>query len=172
MRFIFIMAMLWSAPSAATGIYQEPADFIAEAFNSVTPEPKMLWITADLKPAINAIMGHDLSAMRVRYWSTEGRSAWILEEIGKDKPITVGLVVAGGRLERVKVLAFRESRGWEVRNDFFTRQFIGAGLTESRDLDRHIDGITGATLSVRALTKLARLAIFLDRHSDSKHVAP
>jgi uncharacterized protein with FMN-binding domain len=97
----------------------------------------------------------------VRYWGDAGRSAWILEEVGKEQPITVGLVVSDGRIERVKVLVFRESRGWEVRHPFFTDQFRDTGLTGERDLDRDIDGISGATLSVRALKKLARLALYL-----------
>lgn len=61
---------------------------------------------------------------------------------------------------------FRESRGFEVRYPFFTDQFRGARLREGLDLDREIDGISGATLSVRALTKLARLALLLRAHSD------
>ena len=93
--------------------------------------------------------------------NNNSRSAWILEEIGKDKPITVGLVVNNNTLERIRVLIFRESRGWEVRYPFFTDQFRGAGLADEHRLDRHIDGISGATLSVRALEKLARLALYL-----------
>ena len=60
-----------------------------------------------------------------------------------------------------KVLVFRESRGWEVRHPFFTDQFRDAGLTGELALDRNIDGISGATLSVRALSRLARLALYL-----------
>ena len=36
----------------------------------------------------------------------------------------------------------------------------GAGVL--RDLSGHIDGITGATLSVRAVDRVARLALWLD----------
>ena len=100
--------------------------------------------------------------MRVRYWGEARRSAWILEEIGKEEPITVGIVINQNRIELVKVLAFRESRGGEVRHPFFIDQFKGAGLRDDRQLDRSVDGISGATLSVRALTKLSRLALYLD----------
>jgi uncharacterized protein with FMN-binding domain len=89
-----------------------------------------------------------------------------LEEIGKEQPITTGIVVEDGKIDQVKVLVFRESRGFEVRYPFFTDQFRGATLREGLDLDREIDGISGATLSVRALTKLARLALLLHAHSD------
>ena len=82
-----------------------------------------------------------------------------------------GIVVDDGRIERVKVLVFRESRGWEVRHDFFTDQFRQVSLTEDRELDRHIDSISGATLSVHAITRLARLALFLDGRIDKNESA-
>jgi len=98
----------------------------------------------------------------VRYWSRDERTAWILEEIGKTEPITTGIVVDKGAIARISVLIYRESRGWEVRYPFFTDQFKGATLNSTHELDRNIDGISGATLSVRALTRLARVALLLD----------
>jgi hypothetical protein len=77
----------------------------------------------------------------------------------------VGLVVNADGLELIRVLAFRESRGWEVRYPFFTDQFPGTRLTTDNKLDRNIDGISGATLSVRALEKLARLALYLHQQT-------
>jgi Na+-translocating ferredoxin:NAD+ oxidoreductase RnfG subunit len=62
------------------------------------------------------------------------------------------------------VLEFRESRGWEVRYPFFTDQFVEAKLDQNERLDRNIDGITGATLSVNAVTRIARIALFLHEH--------
>ena len=51
--------------------------------------------------------------------------------------------------------------GFQFSRGFFTDQFSGSGLTDDLRLDRTIDGISGATLSVRALKKLARLALYL-----------
>lgn len=145
----------------ADDAYQSQDDFLLEAFSGVTPEPGVIWLKGDLKNTASDILGHPYPGLRIRYWGEVGRSAWILEEIGKVKPITVGLVVNDDGLEKIRVLAFRESRGWEVRYPFFTDQFIGIGLTDDNDLTRPIDGISGATLSVRALKKLARLALYL-----------
>lgn len=160
MFFVFLTS---AADLLATGTYQEPEAFIAEVFAGDPPAAKVLWLKKDLREPVKEIMGHPFSSLRVRYWANNGKIAWILEEIGKDLPITTGLVVNKGRLERIKVLIFRESRGWEVRHDFFTDQFNDATLDSDRELDRHIDGISGATLSVRALTRLARLALFLSQ---------
>ena len=61
------------------------------------------------------------------------------------------------------MLSFRESRGSEIRHDFFTHQFKQTGLTNELQLDKHIDGISGATLSVRAMSKIARISLYLDQ---------
>ncbi len=74
-----------------------------------------------------------------------------------------GVVVNGGRLERLRVLVFRESRGGEVHRAAFVRQYQQAALDEKSRLDRNIDGITGATMSVSAVNRQARLALLLDR---------
>ena len=145
----------------ARGTYMEPEAFLAEVFSDDPPEPAVIWMRGQIRETAKSIMGHPYPALRVRYWRRAGRSAWILEEIGKEQPITLGLVVNAGRLESMQVLVFRESRGWEVRHPFFTGQFSGASLDPQYELDREIDGISGATLSVRALKKLARLALYL-----------
>jgi hypothetical protein len=158
--------------SAGYGVSQEPTEFRADGFTGEAPTPEALWITKSLHPEVERIMGHGLGVLRVRYWRRGERTAWILDEIGKDKPITTGIVVNAGRIERTKVLIFRESRGWEVRYPRFLQQFRGAEI-ENRQLDRRIDGITGATLSVRAVTKVAHLALFFHqwvsvaRHTES-----
>ena len=160
-RSLPLALLLACSVAVARGTYQEPADFLADTFGAEPPSPGVVWLRDETRETATTILGHKYPALRVRYWGDSQRSAWILEEIGKDQPITVGLVVSDGRLERIKVLVFRESRGWEVRHPFFTDQFRDIGLTGDLDLDRGIDGISGATLSVRALKKLSRLALYL-----------
>lgn len=154
-----LLSLTTSIP--AEGVDQAPEAFINEVFSGMPPPSEALWITRSLREPITQILGHPPDALRIRYWGKNHRTAWILDEIGKERPITAGLVVDNGRLETVKVLAFRESRGWEVRYPFFTDQFKGVSLMGDNELDQLIDGISGATLSVRALKKLARLALFL-----------
>ncbi|MFT4561229.1 MAG: hypothetical protein ACI9BW_000969 [Gammaproteobacteria bacterium] len=151
----------------ATDVYQEPSAFLAESFDNEVPEGERLWITKPIQDEIRKILGHELGQLRVRYWQRGERTAWILEEIGKERPITTGLIVDGNQLTNLRVLIYRESRGWEVRYPAFTDQFNGATLTEDYALDRHIDGISGATMSVNALTRLAQLALLLHRHANT-----
>jgi uncharacterized protein with FMN-binding domain len=98
--------------------------------------------------------------LRVRYHILDNKSAWILEEIGKEMPITIGVVVTDHKITEVKILAYRESRGGEVRYPAYTAQYRGASLQSNNRLDQSIDGITGATLSVWAVNKVAGLALY------------
>jgi hypothetical protein len=171
-RLILLLLLVpVSTGALARGTYQEPDAFLAETFSDNTPEPAVIWLTGDRKDAVEQLLGHRYSSLRIRYWQRDQRSAWILEEIGKDQPITVGLVINTGRLEKIRVLVFRESRGEEIRHPFFTDQFKDAGLDDTGSLDRNIDGISGATLSVRAMKKLARLALYLDAETRKQNVS-
>lgn len=161
------------APHAGAETYQTHEDFLREVFSGDVPQPAVLWLTGTVRDQAKAILGHNPAQLRVRYWQQGPRSAWILDEIGKEKPITTGIVINNGEIERLRVLVFRESRGWEVRHDFFTDQFKQRSLSTDMKLDHQIDGISGATLSVRALTNLARLALYLHQQTPAVgHVAP
>jgi hypothetical protein len=163
----FIVAVVFASPAMATQVYQTSVEFISETFAERKPVAKAVWVTGDLKQRVAKVLGHDYRDIRVRYWTLENRSAWILEEIGKVEPITLGVVVEDGHIEEVKVLTYRESRGFEIRFPFFMDQFRGARVDADNKLDRSIDGISGATLSVRATTKLARIALLLERHAEN-----
>lgn len=157
---IFAGSFWFSSKSFAVGVYQKPDDFLAAVFSNQVPAAKSFWITKAVKPAVRKLLGHDLNKLRVRYWRHKNRTAWIVDEIGKEQYITVGIVVKAQAIEQVKVLIFRESRGWEIRYPFFTNQFKGVRLLKNNDLSKQIDGVTGATLSVGAVTRLSRLVLY------------
>lgn len=136
--------------------------FLSLAFGVSVPPISSLWLTEQVKADVKEALNLTPRGLRQRYWQSGTRTAWILEDIGKEKPITLGVVVDDARIARIDVLAFRESRGWEIRYPFFTAQFKGVSLAPDGYLSRHIDGITGATLSVRAVERVARLALWLD----------
>ena len=157
---LICLAAAWSVPAEADVVYQAPEAFIAEAFG--TPPPAaFLWLTADVQAAIRPLLGHPYPQARVRYWRAGSTSAWILEEIGKEYPITAGFLVKDGHLVHARLLVYREARGAEIHLPSFLKQFDGAALDGNGRLSKRIDGITGATLSVDAMQRLARTALFL-----------
>lgn len=145
---------------AAETIHQQPAGFLDEQLPGC--EKKAIWLKADIKAEIESLLDRPFTGVRVRYCEKEGKTAWILDEVGKTEPITSGIVVSSGKVEHVRVLVFRESRGGEVHREAFTRQYANAALDSDNRLDRTIDGITGATLSVSAVNRQVELALFLD----------
>lgn len=154
---------LWAPSVAAEDVYLEPEAFIERSFEEA-PAPQAIWLKKDLQKEISRVFGRKYPGLRIRYWREGDRTAWILEEIGKLKPITTGFLIEDGVMVEMQVLVYRESHGWEVRYPFFTDQFKGLTLEgEDEELSESIDGISGATLSVNALTRLARLALYLDR---------
>lgn len=161
--FAFAVATTTAVASSPAGqqVYQTPEDFVAGSFDGAPPEPQVLYLKGETKQAVRGLLGHRYRSIRIRYWLRGKRSAWVLEEIGKERPITTGFVINDGAIERTRVLIFRESRGWEVRHDFFTDQFIDARLDGRSRLSVHIDNISGATLSVRAVKNLSRVALYL-----------
>ena len=73
--------------------------------------------------------------------------------IGKDQPITF-LVAIGpdDRLKDVDILVYREPYGGEVAYEPWRRQFRGARATDSLRVGKEIRSISGATISVHAVT--------------------
>jgi len=161
-RFVLCLACLWAGQAAAMEtLYQSPQEFLEEYLPGC--QQQALWLGSEVKAEIERSLGQPIPGVRVRYCRLGEKTGWILDEIGKTEPITSGIVVNQGRVERVRVLVFRESRGSEVHRSAFTRQYDNATLDESRSLDRTIDGITGATLSVRAVNRQVKLALMLDQ---------
>ncbi len=167
-HILTLLLFLFISNAQAGGVYQTQESFLAEVFPKDIPKPEVIWPNKTLKIKIADILGHKYKSLRIRYWKKDNRTAWILEEIGKEKPITAGFVINNQKIERVRILIFRESRGWEVRHTFFTEQFDNAILKDDLELSRNINNISGATLSVRAVKKLARLALLLDKHISVK----
>lgn len=157
--------VLLSAPAYSASVYETQAEFLDRAFAGSAPEAKVIWLSGERKIAVRQLLDHDYPALRVRYWCQRERSAWVLEKIGKELPITVGVIVEKDYIRSLRVLTYRENRGGEVATPAFTDQFNDVALANDHALDTNIDGISGATLSVKALTRLASMALFL--HADS-----
>ncbi|PCJ30548.1 MAG: FMN-binding protein [Gammaproteobacteria bacterium] len=162
MRLILgVLLFLIAFSVSARGVYQSNQDFLDETFEQVVPKSKVIWVKGDVRQTLSELLGHPYQGMRVRYWQQQAKSVWVLDEIGKTEAITFGIVIVANKIDSMKVLAFRESRGGEIRYPAFTQQFNGAQL-QGQQLDRHIDGVSGATLSVRAMTSVAEVALYLD----------
>ena len=161
---VMLMASLLPCIVLAKGLYLTNEQFLDKAFDQQEYVLKKHWLTKNDKAVVKNILYRDLG-LRIRYWKADNKTAWVFNEIGKTEPITIGIVIEENKIQQLHILEFRESRGWEVKYDFFRDQFMGLGLLNENDLglSRSIDGITGATLSVNAVKKISVLALYFNQ---------
>ena len=89
----------------------------------------------------------------------------VSEEIGKFRPITFMVAIAPEfAVQGAAVLVYRESRGGEVRQSRFLRQYRGKDRDDPIRINRDIVNITGATMSVRSLNFGVRKLLALTEH--------
>jgi FMN-binding protein len=73
--------------------------------------------------------------------------------LGKDLPITFLVAIdPTDRLKDVDILVYREPYGGEVAYEPWRRQFRGKSVNDSLRVGREIRSISGATISVHAVT--------------------
>ena len=148
---------------AIDDIYETQDAFLAETFGATVPAPKFLDLDANAQSQVNAALGHNYQQSRLRYWKANGKTAWVIEDKGKEgyQLTTAAFSVKGGAIDIARVLIYRESHGEEVAQASFLNKFSGA-KPAGNQLDRKIDSISGATLSVLMMQRMARAAIALD----------
>ena len=135
--------------------------FLHQQFKAEVPKPERLWVKADIKTGISGILDRPVTKLNYRYWQAQGKTIWLLDELGKERDITTAVVIKNQQVAEIKVLVYRESRGGEVMVPWFYQQFIGA--SNQLNWQREVDSISGATLSVNALKKQAELALYLSQ---------
>lgn len=147
--------------------YQTRDDFLQKVFSGDDYQWKLLVLNKELKQKAKLILGHRYAGSRIRYWVSETKSAWVIDELGKEMPITIGIGVEDNKITQVSILVYREERGGEVHQAYFTDQFKSLSLSGDGSLSAPVDGISGATLSVNATEKVARLALTLHQNLSS-----
>jgi FAD:protein FMN transferase len=86
----------------------------------------------------------------------------VVNEIGKSEPITFMVGIgADGKVMDVALMVFRETRGAEVKERRFLRQFHGKRIGDPIQIDRDIINYSGATLSSKALARGVKRALLL-----------
>jgi Na+-translocating ferredoxin:NAD+ oxidoreductase RnfG subunit len=98
--------------------------------------------------------------LRVRRGDSLLGFAVVRNVIGKDQPITfLTAVDPSGACRDVDVLVYREPYGGEVAYEAWRKQFRGKTGASPLEVDRDIRSISGATISVHAVTEGVRRAL-------------
>jgi len=165
--FVVLFSVMLSSMVAAKGQYVTLPQALERTF-TIKLSPKYLWLNKEQKKSAAQVLQRKYSKARVKYWQQGNKRLWVINEIGKELPITFLVVTDAGVIQDIDVMQFRESRGDEIRMKVFRQQFDQAQLNNDQKLSKHIDGISGATYSVRAMKKVARLALLFDQWLNTK----
>lgn len=144
---------------------QQALKLVFQRSEQVLPEDHDL--TPDQERSIALSLRYRLASRGQRVWRgvTGGRTdgyAMVLNEVGKEQYITFIVGIAPDfRVQRVALMVFRESRGWEVEDARFTNQFRGKTSSDRLIIGADINGITGATLSSQAFCRGTKKALVI-----------
>jgi Na+-translocating ferredoxin:NAD+ oxidoreductase RnfG subunit len=164
-----LLLLLLVAPAVA-----QEGQFLseAEAPHAVFPDADSVVRTdVDATPALRAKVDERLDGTHVSVWEShwvvfraqQGATllghAFVVEEIGKHRPITfvVGLR-PDGRVADVAVMAYREAYGGEIRSTRFLSQYRDKRPGDAVRPYRDIRNVAGATLSVEAASRAVKKA--------------
>ncbi|MAR30244.1 MAG: hypothetical protein CMG24_04845 [Candidatus Marinimicrobia bacterium] len=124
-------------------------------------------IPYDIKIKIENKIKQKFYRGKIFYWiiktPDEINYALLDNSIGKTMPITY-LVIFNNDLEVINssIIKYREPYGGEVSGKKWLSQFNGMASESIYKFEKEIDGISGATLSVRSLTKgINKLSLLL-----------
>jgi Na+-translocating ferredoxin:NAD+ oxidoreductase RnfG subunit len=96
---------------------------------------------------------------KLYYWNiTKGDStmayAFLDNVIGKSMPITFLVILnMNGNIINTNVIKYREAYGGEVGNTGWLQQFYTRNNNSRYKIGKDIDGISGATISVKSMSK-------------------
>lgn len=123
-----------------------PGAQLAESFVTLSNEQRQ---------QIERLAGVAVSRPQIRAWRAPAGGLFIVDEVvGKHELITYALGLnADGSVRQVEILDYRESYGWEIRNQNWRHQFVGKTPADPLRLDKDIRNISGATMSCRHVTE-------------------
>lgn len=165
----FVAALLSTHPAFAGETVHETRESVLGRFfqgSDKVAYEKLVLDDADAK-AFRERLGYELPRREyVIYVGRTGESidgyAVIDNEMGKHRLITYAVQVQpGGRVREVALMIYREDVGGQVREKPFMRQFAGKSLNDPVRLGADVDGISGATISSRALCIGVKRALWI-----------
>jgi Na+-translocating ferredoxin:NAD+ oxidoreductase RnfG subunit len=115
-------------------------------------------LTREQASAIENRTGVNVRKAQVQVWKAADGGYFIVDEaIGKHELFTIALGLnADSSVKRIEILDYKESYGYEVRNEAWRKQFTGKNSTASLKLGDDIKNISGATLSCRHVTEAVK----------------
>jgi hypothetical protein len=154
-----LLALGWVATDVGAGVYLSRDEALRLAFGDKAVERMSVFLTEDQLARAQELAGDDVeirSALVTRFVDADGKSAYFDTHLVRTLQETLMVVVTPQAIvERIEILSFLEPREY-LPKEAWLEQFRGRELDRDLALKRKIHGITGATLSARAVTEATR----------------
>jgi hypothetical protein len=154
---------LWLPVAAvSTSVYATAYLTVEQAQQVIFPGAKLVEAFVTLTDAqqqqVERTTGVNVPRKEIKVWRVSAGGFFIVDEVvGKHEFITYAIGLnADGSVKQIEILNYRESYGYEIRNQNWRRQFVGKTNADTLRLDQDIGNISGATLSCRHLTEGVR----------------
>ena len=164
--YIILFSILIFNNNAFTKQTGSELDFLNKVFNNQIPKKERIIVKGEYKEKIKSIMGNKYKKRMFSYWRNNTEQVWILNSIGKYKPITAAFITDNCKVKSSHVLVYREQHGYEIKYPAFLLQFKETEMDKTLKLNTKIDNISGATLSVNSMKRMARTALLLSKISN------
>lgn len=162
--YIFFIVLFVFHPSISKGeVYLMKKEALKRAFPEADEIVKeRLWLNDIQRDKISKLCNQKIEDKRMVFYGGK-KSGKIIgymlidHYIGKSLPITYMVVLnIDGTVRDVAIMVYREPQGMEVRYKSFLKQFFGKNASSTF---KDVNAITGATISVRAITKGVKKAV-------------
>lgn len=138
------------------------------------PQSELIFKKMPLPPAIKSeiqnkvkqsFFKEDVYSWKVKMGDTVAGYVLLDNVLGKAMPITFMVMFdTGGKILNTQIVKYRESIGGEVASRGWAQQFVGKTCDSGFVVGTDVDGISGATISVSAITRgIQKLACLLSK---------
>ena len=150
-------------------IYDHYGDSVSILFKKISV-PKEIKATAE-KNARLRFMRNQIYVWEVTKYDSLIGLVYLDNVKGKSQPITHAVFFdSQGMVEESHIIKYREPIGGEVSNQYWLNQFFGKSWESDYKIGPDIDGISGATISVNAVTRgIHRSTIIVEYLLIQKH---
>jgi len=154
-----LLTVAWAVTDMGAGVYLTRDEALRLAFGDDAIERTSIFLTDSQLKRAQELAGDGVeiqSALVTRFVDGDGKSAYFDTHLVRTLQETLMVVVTPqATVERIEILSFLEPREYLPRETWL-EQFGGRELDRDMALKRKIHGITGATLSARAVTEATR----------------
>ncbi len=155
-KIIFVICLLISSLLLHAGDYPKSVQkridkTLVKLFPKMVVELKEMDLSTELTSAYHSVRSVKVSRLRSAeldlgyacFASSKGKNDYFDYMVIFDNELII---------KKVKVLIYRSTYGGEIMSRSWLKQFIGKSKGESLEMDKDIDGISGATLSGPSIT--------------------